>query len=99
MRLSGQQIKTIKDTVCNHFGTGARVYLFGSRVDDRKTGGDIDICIQAELPPAELYRRKLEALTDLAFALGERKIDLVTCGSLQNQSPFIHEVLASGVEL
>lgn len=43
MRLTGQQRTIIRATVAETFGAGADVWLFGSRVDDNKRGGDIDL--------------------------------------------------------
>jgi hypothetical protein len=42
MRLTPQEIQAIKETFLNTFDKG-NIYLFGSRVDDTKRGGDIDL--------------------------------------------------------
>ncbi|HHD80801.1 MAG TPA: nucleotidyltransferase domain-containing protein [Campylobacterales bacterium] len=44
MRLSEKEIKLIKQKVKSVFGE-AVIYLFGSRLDDSKRGGDIDLYI------------------------------------------------------
>ena len=51
------------------------VYLFGSRVDNTKKGGDIDVMLLTDkkLPHNDLYKMKLSF-----YALfGEQKIDIV----------------------
>jgi len=48
MRLSVKEINTIKSCAKAFFGAHARVLLFGSRVDDQKRGGDIDLYIIPE---------------------------------------------------
>ncbi len=45
MRLTTEQIALIKQKATLIFGESAKVFLFGSRVDDTKKGGDIDIFI------------------------------------------------------
>ena len=45
MRLTEQQIQTIKQVVVMLAGDSAKITLFGSRVDDTKKGGDIDLLI------------------------------------------------------
>ncbi|MDY9918626.1 MAG: hypothetical protein U2P89_07105 [Proteiniphilum sp.] len=41
MRLNQNQIKTITTLAKKHFSDDVQVYLFGSRTDDRKRGGEI----------------------------------------------------------
>lgn len=47
MRLSPAQIDTIRKTAHRNFGVDASVWLFGSRVDDSKRGGDVDLYVEA----------------------------------------------------
>jgi len=44
MRLSAKEIKVLKDTL-KSMSDEAKIYLFGSRVDDAKKGGDIDLYV------------------------------------------------------
>jgi len=54
-----------------------KIYLFGSRVDEKKRGGDIDIYIDKKISSKE----KLEILTEFTLNGIERKIDLISKGS------------------
>jgi predicted nucleotidyltransferase len=80
MRLTAEQAAIIRQSARASFGPQVRVWLFGSRVDDTKRGGDIDLLI---LPPppwpgeADILRRKIAFLVQLERQLGERKIDVV----------------------
>ncbi len=74
MRLSTKQREIIKDIVVSYF-KNAKVYLFGSRVDDKKRGGDIDLYL--ELPSKPHFLDKPRLVAALKRALGEQKIDLV----------------------
>ena len=56
----------------------ARVWLFGSRVDEQSKGGDIDLYIEPELQdPVELVDAKLRFLLELHKKIGQQKIDVV----------------------
>ncbi len=70
MRLTPQERTLIRDLGLRHFGTVPR--LFGSRLDDSRGGGDIDLRVTTPLPPAEAARRRLDLLADLWIALGEQ---------------------------
>ena len=50
MRLKTEQIKVIMQTVAEVFGDDAEVRLFGSRLNDRTGGGDIDLLISLVAP-------------------------------------------------
>ncbi|MBK6593999.1 MAG: nucleotidyltransferase domain-containing protein [Burkholderiales bacterium] len=78
MRLTPDQIQAIRQAATATFGPGTPVWVFGSRVDDRKKGGDIDLLVR---PPAiaadQPFAKKIKMLSLLERQLGERKIDLV----------------------
>jgi predicted nucleotidyltransferase len=76
MRLSRKQIAIIKEAALMHFGGSSKVYLFGSRVDDFKKGGDIDLFIDTD-NSKDLLNKKIKFLAKLNMLLGEQKIDLV----------------------
>lgn len=78
MRLTQEQVDAIRETATAVFGNDSKVWLFGSRVDDDKRGGDIDLYIDAPLhDAAELVDAKLRLLVGLRKRLGNRKIDVV----------------------
>lgn len=59
-----------------HGPTGTDTWLFGSRVDDNKRGGDIDLLLRPQLSD-RVIARKLDLLRLLERQLGERKIDIL----------------------
>ncbi len=80
MRLTPRQIRIFKSAVLRHFGENARVWLFGSRIDDRRRGGDYDFYLETELADADdIMDRKLALLADLHSTeeFEDEKIDLV----------------------
>lgn len=50
MRLTEAQRATIKTTTSALLGAGVRVTLFGSRLDDLKKGGDVDLYVETPTP-------------------------------------------------
>ncbi len=101
MRLSEAESKAIKQAVQKHFGPEAQVYVFGSRADDSKHGGDIDLFVETELKGEDLVRAKLHAMSEMQLSIGERKIDIVTGSSRQkDEAPWIvQKARQSGIAL
>lgn len=75
MRLSANEIATIKCSFTKIFGTG-NIYLFGSRVDDDQKGGDIDLYLDPD-DKKNLYQKKIKFLVKVELAIGEQQIDVV----------------------
>ena len=64
MRLTPAQIDTIQSTVHAVLGDGAVVSLFGSRLDDSRRGGDVDLLIEAQVE--KLIPMAVQGLGELA---------------------------------
>ncbi len=81
MRLSKQEIDLLKTKV-KSFSKNAKIYLFGSRVDDTKKGGDIDILILSnDLSKKDIRKIRVEFFKQF----GEQKLDiLLDDGSLKD---------------
>ncbi len=93
MRLTKAEILAIKETVLQR-DEGAKIYLFGSRVDDAKRGGDIDLLV---LSSKITFREKLEIKLDMYDRMGEQKIDLLI--EQDESKPFTRIALEEGVLL
>lgn len=79
MRLSDLEIEAIRTSAAHTFGNAVSVWLFGSRVDDSKRGGDIDLLIVVESDQTRLdvLRKETDFLVALKQKIGEQKIDLI----------------------
>ncbi len=75
MRLSNKYIDIIKIKFKEFFGDGD-IYLFGSRIDDDKKGGDIDLYFVLQ-NHINLFEKKIKFLSKVKQELGEQKIDIV----------------------
>ncbi|MBL1259506.1 MAG: nucleotidyltransferase domain-containing protein [Thiotrichaceae bacterium] len=80
MRLTPKQVQCLKGAVARHFGQSAQIWVFGSRIDDQRRGGDYDFYIETSInDPDEIVADKLNVLADL-HATPEfegEKIDIV----------------------
>lgn len=88
MRLKQKEIDAIKEITRAVFGTQATVMLFGSRTDDIKRGGDIDLYIQCNhtISDTEQYRLKIKFLVRLKEIIGDQKIDVLINSGQQTNS-------------
>ena len=75
MRLNEKYIKVIKKYFFEIFNHG-EIYLFGSRADDSKKGGDIDLYLVVE-DKRNIFRKKIKYLSKIKRELGEQKIDII----------------------
>ncbi len=99
MRLTPDQQVAIRTATVEAFGAGAAVWLFGSRADDAKRGGDIDLLVRPAPDAADqLFDRKIRMLTRLERLLGERKVDVVI-ESPNDSRPIVSIAHATGVQI
>jgi len=73
MRLSNEEIELLKRKLYS-LSNEAKLYLFGSRIDDSKRGGDIDLLVVS----SKLTKRDMRVLRVEFFKhFGEQKLDIV----------------------
>ena len=77
MRLEKRIINKLKKAVYSSFGD-VNIYLFGSRTDDEKKGGDIDIAIDANLSRVDFRKNKAKFIANLIKDNFELKVDVVS---------------------
>ena len=76
MRLTPAEIAAIKAAARQAFGETAVVRLFGSRVDDSRRGGDIDLHVEVD-PPIDEWRARAQFEAALFSRIDPRKVDVV----------------------
>lgn len=87
MRLTSCQIVTLKQVAQEVFGPQAQLQLFGSRLDDQRAGGDIDLYITGfNGTLEEQMEAKATFLARAKCRLGEQRIDVVFA-PLPGQNP------------
>lgn len=90
MRLTTEQIQSIRESTAELAGEHARVRLFGSRLDDAARGGDVDLLVEVDEPvdyPALLAAR---LAARISRTMAGRKVDVLICAPNLVRLP-IHE--------
>jgi len=94
MRLSNSELNVLKSKLYS-LSDRAKLYLFGSRVDDTKKGGDIDLLIIDKT----LSKKDLRLLRiDFFKHFGEQKLDIVLDNG-ELKTPFIKHIFQRAILL
>jgi predicted nucleotidyltransferase len=99
MRLTPDQIDTIKSTAQAVLGEGAQVTLFGSRVHDEQKGGDVDLMVevtQAIADPAVLAAR---LSSRVSRSMHGRRVDVVLKAPNLMEQPIHRIAKQEGIRL
>lgn len=77
MRLNQRELDAICSAFHQHFNQDDHLWLFGSRVDDTKRGGDIDLYVETHTSVEQAVKAKTNFVVAIWSAIGEQKIDIV----------------------
>ncbi|CAN5291378.1 hypothetical protein BH10PSE19_BH10PSE19_15690 [soil metagenome] len=78
IRLTQKEQEIICTTFHKYFAQSDHLWLFGSRVDLKKKGGDIDLYIETKESDVKcVVNKKIAFVNELWVQLGEQKIDVV----------------------
>ena len=97
LRLPSETILSMQSIFCKYFSSKDSLWVFGSRADLNKRGGDIDLYIETEITDIkESLEKKILFLSELKQKIGDQKIDVVlNVKSLKYDMP-IYDVAKSG---
>ena len=99
MRLSSAHHDAILQVVSDVCGPDARVRLFGSRVDDTKRGGDVDLLVELAAEPDDVFDLQRRLYARLLRALDSRPVDVLVLGPRTPRAAVHLEALQHGVVL
>ena len=91
MRLTAEQIEGIRRTARRLAGEQVKVRVFGSRLDDRARGGDLDLLLELPDPIANPALRAAQVAAQVSRLMHGRKVDVVLAAPNLRRLP-IHEV-------
>ncbi|MBL6970045.1 MAG: nucleotidyltransferase domain-containing protein [Campylobacterales bacterium] len=98
MRLTNRLRNIIKEAYSYSFGTSGDIYLFGSRTDDTKKGGDIDLAIKTNINHKLFKKQKIKFKTYLFRKGYDLKIDLIQFNSTIDKLLF-QEISTTGIKI
>ena len=100
MRLTEFEKISIIDEAIKCYDENVSVILFGSRVNDSKKGGDIDLLIIPSIYPDDsiLFDKKIKFLESLKDRIGDQKIDVVI-KKIYDSRNIINTALETGLNL
>ncbi len=94
MRLYKEQIEVLKNKL-QTLSSSAKLYLFGSRIDDTARGGDIDLLVVSNT----LTKKDLRLIrVDFFEHFGEQKIDIVLDNG-EFKNPFVQHIFKKAILL
>lgn len=86
MRLTDQDVSIIKKVLLSYSNSG-KVYLHGSRIDDSKKGGDIDLFfVVPDDDYKDIVNNKILMTAELSLELQGQKIDLICLAKSEKNS-------------
>lgn len=94
MRLIPQQIENIHRITVRYLGDGCRAYLFGSRLDDKARGGDVDLLVETPSATPRLTKARLKSALEHNLNL---PVDLIVVSKQQPLSSFQRIVRSQAV--
>ena len=95
MRLNVRTKRILLDAIEKSFGK-VDVYLFGSRADDTKRGGDIDLALDIDLSKEQMRKKKARFFVELLKKELDIPVDIV---SKQTTDELLQKELRNSIPL
>ncbi|HLD95563.1 MAG TPA: nucleotidyltransferase domain-containing protein [Alphaproteobacteria bacterium] len=99
MRLTKSEQEIIVEIFSTIFEKNDKLWLFGSRTDDTKKGGDIDLMVETLCTDSSLlFEKKMSFLVELKWKLGDQKIDFLT-KTPTSSNQLLDHIIKTGIRL
>jgi predicted nucleotidyltransferase len=96
MRLTTDQIHAIRSVIHEFAGEEAKAWLYGSRLDESRRGGDVDLLVQSNPEIGLLQRARIKNRLELQLGL---PVDVMSAAIEGNFAPFVRIAMAQGLRL
>jgi predicted nucleotidyltransferase len=100
VRLKQFEIDAIRAAFAALFLSDDKLWLFGSRANLNKRGGDIDLYVETTLDAKDLYDIKFKFINAICDSIGDQRIDVVL-NTINNSLnlPIYKKAKSEGVQL
>ncbi len=96
MRLTPREVEVIRNSILK-LDPKAKIFLYGSRVQDHLKGGDIDVLVISDHLK---FKDRLTIVTDILLKIGEQKFDLLIKSESEAKSDaFVQSILKSAAQI
>ena len=95
MRIKKEMVEFLRAYIKKEM-SGAKLYVFGSRADDKKKGGDIDILLLTKERIG--FKEKSAIRTAVWKRFGEQKIDILNY-TFKEENTFKELILEESIEI
>ena len=100
MRLTTIEQDVISNSFRLCFGVEDHLWLFGSRVNDQKKGGDIDLYVETHLDNDQAIKSKFSFLRIVKDQIGDQRIDIVlNILTINSPQPICKIARTEGIQL
>ncbi len=99
MRLNANQVSIIKQSVAELAGPLAVVRLFGSRTNDAKRGGDIDLLVELPADVGNSIMLEAQIGARVSVRLEGQKVDVILKAANSTTLPIHRVAMAEGILL
>lgn len=99
MRVTPAQRQSIKQVVAEIAGNDANVFVFGSRVDDNKRGGDLDLLVELTYDSKNSAWLGAQLSAKISRIMMGRKVDVLISASNLLELPIHKQAKLTGVQI
>jgi predicted nucleotidyltransferase len=99
VRLTDNELEKLKSAFKKIFLRCDKLWVFGSRANMQKKGGDIDLFVDTSLDIKDVMQAKLNFAKELFLIFDDRKIDIVVRYKNAKDQDIYDQAINTGVQI